>query len=82
MAPTTIHVKATSGSKITVSVELSTTVGELKTTLEAADKADTPSAQQRLIYKGHVLKDEKTLESYGVGEDHVIHLVKLSLIHI
>mmetsp|Transcript_2679 Transcript_2679/g.11483 ORF Transcript_2679/g.11483 Transcript_2679/m.11483 type:complete len:533 (-) Transcript_2679:881-2479(-) len=76
MAPTTIHVKATSGSKITVSVELSTTVGELKTTLEAADKADTPSAQQRLIYKGHVLKDEKTLESYGVGEDHVIHLVK------
>jgi hypothetical protein len=51
MAPTTIHVKATSGSKITVPVELSVTVGELKTTLEAADKADTPSAQQRLIYK-------------------------------
>ena len=76
MAPTTIHVKATSGSKITVPVELSVTVGELKTTLEAADKADTPSAQQRLIYKGHVLKDDKTLESYGVGEDHVIHLVK------
>ena len=39
MAPTTIHVKATSGSKITVPVELSVTVGELKTTLEAADKA-------------------------------------------
>ena len=36
MAPTTIHVKATSGSKITVSVELSTTVGELKTTLAKA----------------------------------------------
>ena len=33
MAPTTIHVKATSGSKITVPVELSVTVGELKTTL-------------------------------------------------
>ena len=63
MAPTTIHVKATSGSKITVPVELNVTVGELKTTLEAADKADTPSTQQRLIYKGHVLKDDKTLES-------------------
>ena len=65
MTTTTIHVKATSGSKITLEVDLSTTVGNLKTTLAAADKADIPAPQQRLIYKGHVLKDEKTLESYG-----------------
>jgi hypothetical protein len=62
---TTIHVKATSGSKITLEVDLRVTVGSLKTTLAAADKADIPAPQQRLIYKGHVLKDEKTLESYG-----------------
>ena len=65
MAPTTIHVKATSGAKITLDVELSSTVGDLKTALSASDKADVPAERQRLIYKGHVLKDEKTLESYG-----------------
>jgi ubiquilin len=64
-APTTIHVKATSGTKITLEVELSITVGGLKVVLAAADKADVPAPQQRLIYKGHVLKDEKTLASYG-----------------
>ena len=42
MAPTTVHVKATSGAKITVSVELSLTVAELKATLAAEDKANVP----------------------------------------
>jgi hypothetical protein len=65
MAPTTIHVKATSGAKITLDVELSTTVGALKSTLSAEDKANVPAPQQRLIYKGHVLKDDRTLDSYG-----------------
>ena len=59
----TVHVKLTSAPKITVGVELSGTVLELKELL--AEKTDIPAAQQRLIYKGHVLKDEKTLESYG-----------------
>jgi hypothetical protein len=65
MAPTTLHVKATSGSKITVEVELTLTVGDLKAVLAAEDKANVPAVQQRLIYKGHVLKDEKDLASYG-----------------
>ena len=61
MAPTTIHVKATSGAKITVSVELSLTVAELKATLAAEDKANVPANQQRLIYRGHVMKDERSV---------------------
>ena len=65
MAPSTIHVKATSGAKITLDVELSTTVEALKSTLSAEDKANVPAPQQRLIYRGHVLKDDRTLDSYG-----------------
>ena len=76
MAPTTVHVKATSGTKITVSVELSLTVAELKATLAAEDKANVPANQQRLIYRGHVMKDERALESYGLAAEHTVHLVK------
>ena len=75
MAPTTVHVKATSGTKITVSVELSLTVAELKATLSAEDKANVPANQQRLIYRGHVMKDERALESYGLAAEHTV-LVK------
>ena len=30
----------------------------------------------KFVYKGRILKDEDTLESYGVEEDHTIHLVR------
>mmetsp|Transcript_22181 Transcript_22181/g.69026 ORF Transcript_22181/g.69026 Transcript_22181/m.69026 type:complete len:84 (+) Transcript_22181:134-385(+) len=72
--PATVHVKISTGSKVTVEVELSQTVLQFKETLAA--QTEIPSAQQRLIYKGHVLKDEKTLESYGLETDHTVHLVK------
>ena len=61
----TVHVKAAEGSKITLEVELGVTVGHLKSMLARGDRANVPETQQRLIYRGHVLKDEKTLESYG-----------------
>lgn len=73
---TTIHVKATSGAKITVSVELGVLVSDLKQTLASSDKANVPASQQRLIYRGHVMKDERTLESYGLAAEHTVHLVK------
>ena len=73
---TTIHVKATSGAKITVSVELGVLVSDLKQTLASSDKANVPASQQRLIYRGHVMKDERTLESYG--KSHVVSFTYLS----
>lgn len=35
-----------------------------------------PAEQQRLIYKGRILKDDQTLHSYGLDADHTVHLVR------
>lgn len=59
----TINVRCSNGSKFSVQVTLESSVGTFKSTL--AQHSDIPAEQQRLIYKGRILKDEQTLESYG-----------------
>jgi len=62
--PFKIKVKPTSGgANVTVSTDNATSIAELKEAI--ATEASIPSAEQRLIYKGQVLKDERTVESYG-----------------
>lgn len=51
----------------------SLTVGQLKSKLEG--KAGIPIDQQRLIFKGNQLEDNKTLVSYGVQDEEKITLV-------
>lgn len=59
----TLHVKTTAGKKFSIEIELEATVAAAKTAL--VGPTEVPEAQQRLIYKGKVLKDELTLASYG-----------------
>lgn len=70
----TVHIRCTSGSKFSVEVGLDTTIGAFKPLL--VEGSGVAADQQRLIYKGRVLKDESTLESYGVQHDHTVHLVR------
>ncbi|XP_055828365.1 ubiquitin domain-containing protein DSK2b-like [Solanum dulcamara] len=70
----TINIRCSSGSKFSVQVSLDSTVGSFKSIL--AQQANIPAEQQRLIYKGRILKDEQTLESYGLEADHTVHLVR------
>jgi len=59
-----IVVKPTAGgNKIDKEVDTSCTILEVKEQL--ADQANIPATEQRLIYKGQILKDERTVESYG-----------------
>ncbi|XP_010941416.1 ubiquitin domain-containing protein DSK2b isoform X2 [Elaeis guineensis] len=70
----TVHIRSSNGSKFSVQTDLESTVGSFKAVI--AEKSDVPAEQQRLIYKGRILKDEQTLASYGLESDHTIHLVR------
>ncbi|CAK9199506.1 unnamed protein product [Sphagnum troendelagicum] len=70
----TVHVRCSNGNKFSLPVDLTSTVRDLKVLL--VERSEIPADQQRLIYKGRVLKDDSTLESYGLQDDHTIHLVR------
>lgn len=70
----TVNIRCSNGSKFTVETALDATVETFKVLL--AERSDVPVAQQRLIYKGRILKDDQTLASYGVESEHTIHLVR------
>ena len=74
--PVTFNIKSSNDAKYTLTVPLSQTVLELKTTLSTKDYADIPAERQRLIYSGRVLKDADTLATYKIKEGNTIHLVK------
>ncbi|KAK3240897.1 hypothetical protein CYMTET_49301 [Cymbomonas tetramitiformis] len=73
MAPVKISVKF-SQSKFDIDVEISQSIGDVKALL--VQHSSVPVSQQRLIFKGRVLKDEQTLESIGVEVGHTLYLVK------
>ncbi|XXG60005.1 hypothetical protein AAC387_Pa04g1993 [Persea americana] len=70
----TVHIRCSNGSKVSVQTSLNATVGAFKAVV--AGSCDIPAERQRLIYKGRILKDDQTLESYGLQADHSIHLVR------
>ncbi|KAK4490468.1 hypothetical protein RD792_001145 [Penstemon davidsonii] len=69
-----VNICCSNGSKFSVQVKLDSTIEFFKSIL--AEKCNIPPQQQRLIYKGRILKDDQTLESYGVEADHTVHLVR------
>ncbi|XVF16015.1 hypothetical protein REPUB_Repub09cG0205500 [Reevesia pubescens] len=69
-----VNVRCSNGSKFSVQINLDSTVDSFKALL--ACNCDIPADQQRLIYKGRILKDDQTLQSYGLEADHTVHLVR------
>lgn len=65
----TINIRSSNGSKFAVRAGVESTVGAFKTLV--AQNCDIPANQQRLIYKGRILKDDQTLESYG-NDDFIL----------
>ncbi|KAL9141750.1 hypothetical protein ABFS82_14G124800 [Erythranthe guttata] len=72
--PVNVNIRCSNGSKFSVNTSLELTVADFKGLL--AQNCDVTAEQQRLIYKGRILKDDQTLVSYGLQADHTVHMVR------
>lgn len=63
-AEVNINIRCSNGSKFSVQISLDSVVRSFKDVV--ARSCDIPADQQRLIYKGRILKDDQTLQSYGI----------------
>ncbi|PAV21444.1 ubiquitin [Pyrrhoderma noxium] len=68
-----IKVKTLTGKEIELEIDPQDQVSRIKEKVE--EQSGVPPQQQRLIYSGRQMLDEKTAEEAGVNPGDVLHLV-------
>ena len=68
-----IQIRSLTGKQTEIKVHHKMTVAELKDTIERLEQ--TPFDQQRIVYNGKQLEDDRTLDYYDIKQDSVVHII-------